>query len=127
MKRGKEVDLKKIVAARLAQARTEAGYTQTEVKNLLGYRSTGTVSGHEDGTSIPRPEELYKLAKLYGCTMDWLMGDSSHKTLTRKEESELTPEEIRYLAAFRSASELDRSVALRILESSKISERERPG
>jgi len=65
------------IGQRLAEARARArlgeGYSAAEVARLLGYQSRGTVRRWETGVSYPDPEDLNKLANLYGCTVDYLL------------------------------------------------------
>jgi len=60
------------VGERLKKARLDKGYTQEQIVQKLGYRAVSTVSSHECGTRMPRPEELNSLAILYGVSVDWL-------------------------------------------------------
>lgn len=52
--------------------RKKAGYKQMTVAAELGL-DRSTVAKWETGKASPRPNTLYKLAKLYGCTMEELM------------------------------------------------------
>ena len=60
------------VGERLKKARLDKGYTQEQIVHRLGYKAVSTVSSHECGTRMPRPEELNALAILYGVSVDWL-------------------------------------------------------
>lgn len=59
-----------------ATARTKAGLTQTEVARRLGIDQS-TVAYWETGKNTPRASMLVKLADLYCCTIDELMGRSA--------------------------------------------------
>ena len=58
---------------RLHQARINAGLTMVQVQDNVSV-SQGTISRYEHGISYPSIERVYELAKLYGCSMDWLCG-----------------------------------------------------
>ena len=60
-------------ATTLAAARTNAGFTQTEAARRLGVDQSA-VSYWESGKNIPRASMLVKLADLYCCSIDELMG-----------------------------------------------------
>lgn len=68
-----------IVADRLRLARQRAGLTQTQAANKLGI-APNTISGWESGTRMPRAPELARLAALYGCTTDYMVGVSEFPT-----------------------------------------------
>ena len=59
--------------ARLKKARLARGFTQEYVRNYLGYSSRATVSSHEAGERMPRPDEIQRLADLYGVSIDWVV------------------------------------------------------
>ena len=58
---------------RLREAREKAGMTMVQVRDNV-YVSQGVISRYENGLVYPTIERVYELAKLYGCSMDWLCG-----------------------------------------------------
>ena len=60
--------------ARLAQARTDAGMTQSQVEQLTGI-SRRTISRYETGTTDLTPETLETLAAIYDRPWEWFTGD----------------------------------------------------
>ncbi len=80
-------DVKKIIAARLKEARLAAGLSQEDVRVKLGYKSTGTISQHESGLKTPLAKELAVLAKLYGVSINWIYGDEPNAA-----QEEFSPE-----------------------------------
>lgn len=73
-------DIKQIIAARLKEARIKAGLSQEEVGAKLGYKSSGTISQHENGSKTPPAKDLPLFAKLYGVTIGWLYGNDTNTT-----------------------------------------------
>ena len=59
-----------IIAKNLSELRRKNKLTQLEVAEKLNY-SDKAVSKWEQGESLPGIEVLYKLAKLYGVSMDY--------------------------------------------------------
>jgi transcriptional regulator with XRE-family HTH domain len=59
--------------ARLQQARDEAGMTQQEVEQRLGY-TTRSVTRWENAKSSPDFGTVQRLADLFGVSLDWLAG-----------------------------------------------------
>ncbi len=62
-----------LLGQRLAQARKARGMTQDEAANQLGV-SRPTLSATEKGKRPPKPEELVRLAELYGRSVHDLIG-----------------------------------------------------
>ena len=57
---------------RFAEARKRAGLTQKSVAQKLG-KTQGAVSNWEKGRWTPTIKDVWKLAQLYGCSMDDLI------------------------------------------------------
>ena len=60
-------------AQKLAKARTDAGYTQRAVAEMLGI-SKSTIASYEMGRTQPDIETLGLLVDLYCISCDWLIG-----------------------------------------------------
>lgn len=58
---------------KIKERRLAAKLTQKNVSDSLGV-DRSTVACWETGTSLPRAEQLPKLADLFGCTIDALFG-----------------------------------------------------
>lgn len=69
-----------ILAKRLKELREERGYFQKFVADKLGIRSN-TLSGYENGTRMPDPAMLTKIADLYNVSADYLLGRTSVRNL----------------------------------------------
>lgn len=67
-----------IIAKNLSELRRKNKLTQLEVAEKLNY-SDKAVSKWEQGESLPGIEVLYKLAKLYGVSMDYIVGEKEVK------------------------------------------------
>lgn len=61
------------IAERLRRARLLAEMTQMDVKNKTGINNK-TISNWEKGVSMPNPNDLATLTKLYHTTADYLLG-----------------------------------------------------
>ena len=62
------------VAKNLSDLRKQNKLTQLEVAEKLNY-SDKAVSKWEQGESLPGIEVLYRLSRLYGVSLDYLVGD----------------------------------------------------
>lgn len=58
----------------LIELRTESGLTQSDVGSIVG-KSPNAVASWEQGLSLPDAVTLYKLAKHYNKTMDYMYGE----------------------------------------------------
>ncbi|MGN0635526.1 MAG: helix-turn-helix domain-containing protein [Acutalibacteraceae bacterium] len=61
------------LAERLQQMRQRYGLSQKVVADRLGI-SPSVVSGYETGARVPSADVLLKLASLYHCSTDYLLG-----------------------------------------------------
>lgn len=61
-------------SARFSEAITKFEIKQKDLAKEVNIREQ-TLSRYKSGSCIPNTEELFRLAKFFGVTMDWLMGD----------------------------------------------------
>lgn len=98
------------LADRLKEMRTKRGLTQREVAERIGI-GVSTLGMYEAGKREPDLDTLRKLARFFGVTVDYLMGN---------EAEELSPEEqLRRLGALlrgNGATEEDVETIMRLLE-----------
>lgn len=69
-----DYEIREQVRVVLIQCRKEKGITQKELAQVLGSRKT-TIASWEQGLSMPSVDMLYRLAKYYNKTMDYMYGD----------------------------------------------------
>jgi transcriptional regulator with XRE-family HTH domain len=69
------------IGQRLKQARGQKGYTQRQIADKLGVHVT-TVSKHELDAAEPDSETLFKLASIYGVSVEWIMYGHEDENLT---------------------------------------------
>lgn len=67
-------NLNLIIAKNLSKLRKEHKLTQVELAEQLNY-SDKAVSKWEQGESMPSIEVLYKLSRIYGVSLDYLVGE----------------------------------------------------
>jgi len=63
----------KIFAERLKGLRLERALTQTQLAEATGMSQSG-IAGYEKGDRMPDLDCVIKLAKFFGCTIDYLVG-----------------------------------------------------
>lgn len=66
------------LSSRLKELRNQYGYSQTELANYLNVTKQA-ISKWENGLSLPENEKLYLLAKLYGISIDEMLGNSINR------------------------------------------------
>lgn len=74
------------IQERIKELRLEKGYTQEELAKLLGLNSKSNIANYENGANSPSDKIKLKMCKLFNCSMDYLMGLTSHEN--PKEELE---------------------------------------
>jgi len=84
------------IGDRLRKARLKKDLTQVEVSKLTGINNK-TLSGYENNVSVPDPETFIILAKLYGVSLDYLMGndiESEQKNKSTKLKTLINGDEV---------------------------------
>ncbi|WP_069649669.1 helix-turn-helix domain-containing protein [Caloranaerobacter ferrireducens] len=87
---------------RLKTLRKEKQLTQEEVAKLLNVHK-GTISNWENGYRFPEEKTLLKMAEIFDCTLDYLLGRTDVKkpenkaTHTKKDIEEMVNEIIQVL------------------------------
>ncbi|MFT9426425.1 MAG: helix-turn-helix transcriptional regulator [Sporolactobacillus sp.] len=80
-----------VLSERLKDARECSNLKQTQVKERTGINNK-TLSGYENGVSVPDPDTLSRLADLYDVSVDYLYGRTDKKhyhELTEKDEKDV--------------------------------------
>ncbi len=67
-----------MVFERLKQLRREKGYTQEQVAVLLGV-DRRTYCAYETGVNALSAQTLIKLSKIYGASIDYMLGQSDRR------------------------------------------------
>lgn len=97
-----------------------AGLSQTELASFVGVSQTAITLLETGSRTKPRAVTLLKISEALGVSVTDLMGQSEAalmgKVRTEKVESR---EELRLLAAFRSLSPQQRTVAFRLIKALK--------
>ncbi|GEM_PF-549660 len=76
-------DQKIDIGKRLKGLRESKDLTQKDICDLMGLKQVSSVSEYESGKKLPRPMELYSLAKFYNVTVEWIMtGKDSPTSVT---------------------------------------------
>lgn len=83
-----------ILSLRIKKLRTDAGLTQEELALKLGLKGKSSIANYESGKITPSDEIKIKLCKLFGCSIDYLMGNSEYKNEAMFGETLLTSYEV---------------------------------
>lgn len=70
---------KSILSIRIKELRNDLNLTQEDLAKKLGLNNKSSIANYESGYSIPSDEIKLKMCKVFGCTMDYLMGKSEYK------------------------------------------------
>lgn len=63
------------IGKKITQLRTEMGYTQKQLAKLANI-TEASLSRYENGLREPKINTLVKLAKVLGCTVDYMVGNT---------------------------------------------------
>lgn len=88
---------------RLKEARKSAGFTQSELAEILGIAKS-TLSGYENGSSEPSVAMSAKLIKALGIEANYLFQDYS------ETDNSLSPQESGMIAMYRDLDEHGRKI-----------------
>lgn len=77
-----------MIGERIKSLREERKITQQELARYLGV-SQKTISNYENGERSPDPDTLRKIADYFDVTVDYLLGRSNHRQLTRRDERDI--------------------------------------
>ncbi len=81
-------EINKQIAQNLAYYRKEAGLTQAELAEKINY-SDKSVSKWEQGNGVPDVYVLMQLAKLYGVTINDLVGEEAKERIQERKQRKL--------------------------------------
>ena len=98
---------RKPFASRLRLAREMAGLSQGQVAKMLGLHRP-SISEAEAGRRRVSSEELVELARIYGVSVDWLLGEGADETGLTQDKIELAARELAKL----DKDDLDRLLQL---------------
>lgn len=75
---------------RIKELRLQMHLTQAQLADRakIGYR---TISDYERGVSTPDAESLNNLAKVFGCSTDYLLGNTKDKLIVADADGTITP------------------------------------
>lgn len=121
----RQENLKKIVSERIRKERENKGLSQLELAEFLGISNT-TLSQYENAQRMPSDDVKIKLAEIFDCTVDYLLGRTNVKRPYFAVRDDFTNEflkvinerpEIRLLLrTMKNAPARDVKLAIKILE-----------
>ena len=72
--------MENILGKRIELERTRLGLNQIELAKKLNLSSSASISQYESGDRIPSDDIKLKMAELFGCTIDYLLGKNDVRT-----------------------------------------------
>jgi MerR family transcriptional regulator, light-induced transcriptional regulator len=91
---GRRDKMNKELSNRIQELRKVKGYTQKDFADLIGVGQS-TVANYEKGIRIPDTIKLYKIANLFGVTVDYLLGRDV-KNIHYRNETKTTAQDFQY-------------------------------
>ncbi len=72
----------KEVGDRIKKLREAKGLEQSDLADMLGYKSQSTISKWESGTNLPTGKNMIKLAQIFGVTSDYILDGEERQEQT---------------------------------------------
>lgn len=94
--------MNKKVCELLKKARKNRGLKQSEVAELMGLKSDGTISNWEKGVAEPDIDSFVKICKIYEVDFAELLTEAYGNPVQEKQIIECNSEEIELLEKFRA-------------------------
>lgn len=63
-----------VTGKRLEKLREARGYSKQKLSEMVGMKSYTSITGWENGSSLPRGREIIKLCKIFNVSSDYLLG-----------------------------------------------------
>ena len=95
----------------LPELRKNKKIKQKELASLLGF-STNLVCEWEKGRSNPNIETLIKLADIFNCTVDYLIGRENENGAIIVDSENFTQEELQLIENFRAMDKTQKNAIL---------------
>lgn len=105
------MDINKVLQNRLKEERLKLGLNQIELADKLG-TTNRTISNYENGFREPNIEMLNKLANIFNCSADYLIGRSPHRDY-RIETTDVDGETV-YFGVLKSAEKLTKEEKIKM-------------
>ena len=103
------------LANNLKRLREEKGITQKELAEKLN-SSASRISMYEQNRREPDLQTIIKIANLFNCSIDYLLGINKKKLVTTDELTKILPEEKILLSSYKKINDDDRHVLWALLD-----------
>jgi len=107
-----EID-KRMVGNRIKMLRKELGLTQEELAIKLGLKGKSSIANYEKGTISPSDDIKLQMSKLFNCSIDYLMGNS---TIRNAQEINLEQLDIAFATGIKGLNKENQEIAKNIIE-----------
>jgi len=107
-----EID-KRMVGNRIKMLRKELDLTQEELAIKLGLKGKSSIANYEKGTISPSDDIKLQMSKLFNCSIDYLMGNS---TIRNAQEINLEQLDIAFATGIKGLNKENQEIAKNIIE-----------
>lgn len=114
---------------RIKELRKKYNYTQETLANALGLNAKSSIANYESGANSPSDDIKKKMCELFNCSMDYLMGITSHYNPKEDLEKELysfdmSEEELNETIKFFDGDNIDTQLMILIFDKTKSREKD---
>lgn len=78
--------MENILGKRIELERTRLGLNQIDLAKRLGLSSSASISQYEKGDRIPSDDIKLKMAEIFNCSLDYLLGKTDIKNYDKEEQ-----------------------------------------
>ena len=104
---------------RIKELRAEKNIFQSKFASLLKVRQN-TISNWETGRSEPDQDALREMSKIFGVSIDYILGNTDIKKAPSYEDAGLSTEEAALLDSFRKLTNDQKAFVLQAVEAEAI-------
>lgn len=105
--------MENILGKRIELERTRLGINQIELAKKLNLSSSASISQYESGERTPSDDIKLKMAELFNCSLDYLMGKSD---IRNSKEINIDDADIAFASGIKGLNETNKMIIKNTLE-----------
>lgn len=107
--------MENILGKRIELERTRLGINQIELAKKLNLSSSASISQYESGERTPSDDIKIKMAELFNCTLDYLMGKSNIRN-PEKIQVDIDEADVAFASGFKGLNDTNKMIIKNTLE-----------
>ena len=104
---------KNILGKRIESERNRLGLNQIELAKKLNLSSSASISQYESGDRVPSDDLKLRMAEIFGCSLDYLMGKSDIRNPNQVNADDI---DIAFASGIKGLNQENKEIAKSIIE-----------